>query len=105
VVALPSTLEGLSIALLEAMARRCACVVSDIPPNREAAGDTALFVPPEDPAALSAALADLLAADPERRREMGERAAARALERYSWERVADATAAVYRQVLGRENAG
>ncbi len=38
VMVLPSTMEGLSIALLEAMAHGRCCLVSDIPPNLEAAG-------------------------------------------------------------------
>ena len=39
----PSELEGLSIALLEAMGYGNACLVSDIPENEEALGDTGFY--------------------------------------------------------------
>ena len=38
----PSEIEGLSIALLEAMSYGLPCLVSDIPENREAIGDCGL---------------------------------------------------------------
>jgi D-inositol-3-phosphate glycosyltransferase len=57
-------------------------------------GETGLLVPPRDPAALAAALADLLG-DPERRRRFGATARRRAEERYSWATVAAGTLAAY----------
>ncbi|MCO5171740.1 MAG: glycosyltransferase [Planctomycetes bacterium] len=57
VVAVPSRSEGLSNALLEALAAGCAVVATAIGPNREAAGDAALLAPPGDVAALAGALA------------------------------------------------
>ncbi len=100
-VVLPSTLEGLSIALLEAMSHRRACLVSDIPPNREAGGEAVAYVQPEDPVALAAAMSALLD-DRQRRLRMGGLALARVRERYSWEQVVAATLAVYGELLGRE---
>lgn len=41
---LPSTLEGLPISLLEAMSYGKICIVSDIPANHEALGDSGLWV-------------------------------------------------------------
>ena len=41
---LPSVMEGLPIALLEAMSFRCRCIVSDIPGNMEVASDCAVIV-------------------------------------------------------------
>lgn len=45
---LPSTIEGLPITLLEAMAFRVPCIISDIPSCREAIGDNGFYVLPGD---------------------------------------------------------
>lgn len=45
---LPSTTEGMSIALLEAMSYRLPIIASDIIPNKEVLKDNALFVRPEN---------------------------------------------------------
>ena len=61
VFALPSLHEGMPLALLEAMAVRTPCVVTDLPHAREAAGDqAAILVPPRDSRSLAEALANLL---------------------------------------------
>ena len=63
IFALPSYAEGLSKALLEAMACGVACIVSDIPAVAELASANALtLVPPGDVAALRASV-ERLAAD------------------------------------------
>lgn len=96
-VCLPSSLEGLSIALLESMSYGNACLVSDIPPNREAGGEAVRYAPPGDAAALRDGLADLLR-DPAARTRLAAAARTRALEHYSWETAADATADLYREL-------
>ncbi len=55
---LPSRREGLSNALLEAMASGLACVANDIPPNREVLdqGDAGVLVPVGDESALTATM-------------------------------------------------
>ncbi|HEY5998740.1 MAG TPA: glycosyltransferase family 4 protein, partial [bacterium] len=75
---LPSREEGMSNALLEAMASGCPAVASDIEANREllADGESGLLAPVEDAAALAAALRRLLGD-----RRLGERLAAAALAR------------------------
>jgi glycosyltransferase involved in cell wall biosynthesis len=103
-VALPSTLEGLSIALLEGMSYGRCCLVSDIPPNREAAGSCARLFPSGDVATLGRELASLLA-DPGSRARLGAAARSHALENYSWDRAADQTAALYRELLASRAAG
>ncbi len=96
---LPSTLEGLSIALLEGMSFRRCCLVSDIPPNLEAGGGAALFFPSGEAGGLAQAMASLLG-DPERLTRMGEMAYRRVVKEYSWPRITAQTAAVYRRITG-----
>ncbi len=93
--------ESFGIVLVEAMAAGRAVVASDIPGYRTVVnpGEDALTVPPGDVGALAATLAGL-AGDPERRRALGERGRARALE-FAWPRITDRIEAVYRRVLGR----
>jgi glycosyltransferase involved in cell wall biosynthesis len=56
----PSFYEGFGLPPLEAMACGCPAVVSDIPPHREACGDAAMFVDPQDTAAISAAMKSVI---------------------------------------------
>lgn len=104
IVALPSTLEGLSIALLEAMSYGRCCLVSDIPPNQEAAAGCARLFPSGDVAALGRELAALLA-DPGGRARLGAAAQLHANEHYSWDRAADQTEALYRELAASRAAG
>lgn len=97
-VAMPSRWEGHSIALLEAMAAGCACVVSDIPELVEIAGDACVHAAPDDPAAWAAALGALLG-DAGRRSALG-RTARQAVRRYSIEASARRYLELYAEVLG-----
>jgi glycosyltransferase involved in cell wall biosynthesis len=101
VFALPSEREGLSIAVLEAMATGLAVVVSDGPGNPEAVGDAGLVAPYGDPAALSAALVRL-AGDPSLREGLGRAARERFLERFTAERMVEETRSVYVAALTPE---
>ena len=98
VMVLPSTLEGLSISLLEAMSYGRCCLVSDIPPNLEAGGDAAASFRSGDAGDLRRELVALLRDEP-RRQRLGLAAQAHARENYYWDRVAADTAALYRQLL------
>jgi glycosyltransferase involved in cell wall biosynthesis len=98
VLVLPSSMEGLSITLLEGMGYGRCCLVSDIPPNLEAAGGHAAVFPSGDARQLGAQLARLLA-DPGLRAELGAQAQLHAIENYSWDLVAQRTADLYRDVL------
>lgn len=53
---LPSTIEGLSIVLMEAMAHHLPIVASSIEANRELLSDNAIFVEPEDEESLCEAI-------------------------------------------------
>ena len=97
---LPSTIEGLSIALLEAMAWGSCVVASDIPENRELVEGVGMLVPPRDPAALGAALARVFAA-PGEARALGRRARQRVEAEYTWDEIAARTEAFYYDVLDR----
>ncbi len=97
VFAFPSRHEGFGIPVLEAMAQRTAVVCGDIPALREVAGDAARFVRPDDVDGWAQALTDLLTNERERE-ELVTRGCAH-VPRYSWDRCAAATAAVYREVV------
>lgn len=77
VFCMPSRWEGFGLALVEAMAAGRPCVVSDVDSLPGVLGGAGLLVPPEDVAALTAALDGLLA-EPARRAALGRRARARA---------------------------
>jgi glycosyltransferase involved in cell wall biosynthesis len=83
---LPSLYEGFGFTSLEAMARGCPVVESDIPALREVSGDGAMLVAPHDRQAWAEALRRVVA-DPGVRDELRARGA-RTVSRYSW----DATA-------------
>ncbi|MBF0318903.1 MAG: glycosyltransferase [Nitrospirae bacterium] len=57
---LPTLYEGMSNAIMEAMASKVAVITTDIPVNIELAGDSALLVPTRDAVKLAGAMAALL---------------------------------------------
>jgi glycosyltransferase involved in cell wall biosynthesis len=95
--AFPSRHEGFGIPVLEAMAQATAVLAADIAPVREVAGDAARLLPPDDADAWAGAIGELLGDDAARAR-LGAAGRTRA-ERFSWERCAEATRAVYREVV------
>jgi L-malate glycosyltransferase len=86
---LPSRREGLSNALLEAMANGLACIANDIPPNREVldGGKVGVLVDVGDENRLYNELL-LMAREPGRARSYGEKARQRAEAVYSISEVA-----------------
>jgi glycosyltransferase involved in cell wall biosynthesis len=101
-VVLPSRGEGLSQALLEAMALGLPVVASRAGGNVDLVrhGEDGLLVAPRDPAAFAAALARLLG-DAELRRHLGARARRTSRERFSMQRTAALTDRAYRIALAR----
>ena len=96
VYAQPSRREGRSLAMLEAMAAALPTVAHRLPAVSELHPDgaTAVLVPPEDTAALGAALRDLVL-DPARRRALGAAARARAAA-FSMETMVEAYVRLWR---------
>ena len=103
IFALPSQWEGHSIALLEAMAAGCACLVSDIPELVETLGEAGVRVQPDDVDSIEAGLRQLLA-DAGRRAGLG-RAARQAAQGFSIDIAAGRYVALYTQVLERRGRG
>lgn len=95
----PSVMEGLSIALLEALSFGKCVVVSDIPENLEVVEDCAIPFRSQDASDLREKMASLLG-DPARVGSFEERCRAHIRDHYSWEVVVDALEAVYRDCLG-----
>ncbi len=98
----PARYEPFGLAVLEAAARGCALVLSDIPTFRELWDGAARFVAPDDCAGLGRALNDLIADDAAR---VGLQAAAlRRAGRYGAERTVDGHLALYRRLAARNAA-
>lgn len=98
---LPSRVEGMSNALLEAQSWGLPCVVSDVPGNRAVVTDgvNGIVVPVGEAGALAAGIGRLLASAEERTR-MGEAARRRAIETYSVPVVLDRLIGLYEGVAG-----
>ncbi len=90
--------ESFGIVLAEAMAAGCAVVCTDLDAFKAVVGENALLVPVGDPESLAKAIIELLE-DPERAREMGERAR-RAVERFDWGVIATRYQLMYRRAMG-----
>ena len=97
---LPSRLEGFPVTIAEAMLAGMPVIATDVGSVREAVlpGETGWIVPPEDPAALAAAI-DELVADPDAARRMGARAREIASEQFRIDATMEAYLALYRRIL------
>jgi glycosyltransferase involved in cell wall biosynthesis len=101
IACVPSLYEGFSLPTVEAMACGTPLVVSRAGAIPEVVGEDGVcadLVTPGDVGELAAALEGLLD-DPDRRHRMGAAGRQRALEKYSWRAVAEATAAAYQRAI------
>jgi glycosyltransferase involved in cell wall biosynthesis len=100
-VLLPSRIEGLSQALLEAMALGKPVLASNAGGNSDliASESDGLLIPPLDAAAWAAAI-DRVLGDPDLAARLGGAARHTARETFSLDRTVTRTLAVYRSVLG-----
>lgn len=99
--ALSSLTEGISMALLEAMAVGLPVAATAVggTPELVIPDETGLLVPSSNPAALARAMGALLN-DPQRAKDLGEAGARRVAQRFSLEAMAGAYARLYRKALG-----
>lgn len=102
VFVLPSLSEGISIAILEAMACGLPVLATAVGGNPELVADglTGMLTPPAQPQALAAALSRLLE-QPETRQAMGQAARQTAQSRFSLRAAVQSYVALYRDALNR----
>ncbi len=100
VFVLPSDLEGLSLALLDAMGAGVCVLTSDIPENREVVDDVGFTFRAGDVGDLARML-ELLLSDAELRLVAGRSAKQRVQERYLWPNIAAQIGQIYDRVAGR----
>jgi glycosyltransferase involved in cell wall biosynthesis len=96
---LPSDLEGMSLALLEAMGAGVCVLTSDIPENKEVVAGAGFTFQRGDQLDLEAML-DLLLCNPELRAQAGTRARQRIAGEFLWPGIARSIEKVYYEVLG-----
>ena len=103
IFSLPSWQEGFGVVYLEAMAHGKPVIgcqgegIEDVIEH----GKTGLLVKPRDVDSLIEAL-DFLLSNPEKAKAMGERARKVVLENYTWDKNAEKTIEVYREVLNAQ---
>lgn len=100
IYALPARYEPFGLAPLEAALSGCALVLGDLSSLREVWGEAALFVPPDDPEALRAALQRLIE-DSSLWEGMARRAHAQAIC-YPSDRMAAGYLAVYQKLIKKK---
>ena len=101
---LPSDLEGMSLALLDAMAAGVCVLTSDISENNEVVAGAGFTFHRGDRADLERMLGSLIG-NPELRRQAAARERERIEERYRWPAIASSIERVYFGVLGWEPLG
>ena len=101
IFAVPSSREGLSNALLEAMSTGLPSIAGAIPGGESVieSGSNGYLVPRDDGAALAAILGRLLG-DPQLRADVGRRARQTIEERFAMSGVADRYFALYAELMG-----
>lgn len=98
---LPSSHEGMPIALLEALGYALPVLASDIAANRAIGLAPADYVPVGDTDALAAAMSAKLTPRTDAARADERAGAARIEAAFGWDRIADRTADVYAAVIAR----
>jgi glycosyltransferase involved in cell wall biosynthesis len=97
---LPSIFEGMSVAIIEALAAGLPTVISDLETNREVTDDgrVGYLTPPGNPVALAEALNEILSS-PDEMVSRGREAAAYAAEQFGFDRVVREYTELYERLL------
>ena len=105
VVLMPSRREGLPLVAIQAAQMARPVIAADVGglPEVVAHGVTGLVVPPEDSGALAQAVGWVLE-NAEAAEEMGRAARTRASVLFSWDRYVNVADALYREIVGRNEA-
>ena len=101
---LPSDLEGLSLALLDAMGAGLCVLTSDVPENREVV-DGAGFTFQRGNAADLAERLRFLISNPAVREAAGSAAKRRIREKYQWQQIAGDIEKAYFEMMGWKQVG
>jgi glycosyltransferase involved in cell wall biosynthesis len=96
---LPSDLEGLSLALLDAMGAGLCVLTSDVPENREVVDGAGFTYERGNPVDLAERLRFLIA-NPAVREASGKAARKRIIETYQWQRIAVDIENAYYEIMG-----
>ena len=96
-VVIPSRFEGFGLPVLEAMARGCPVICSDLPVLHEVASDAAVYFDPSRAASIATAISATLA-DPPLLRRLAS-AGTRRAGLFSWDRTAAATLQSFERAL------
>ena len=98
---LPSDMEGLSLALLEAMGAGVCVLASDIPENREVVEDAGFLFRPSDARDLESMMRYLIA-DHDARQSAARRGKQRIREKYQWDQITRQIEQLYLEVMGQQ---
>lgn len=99
VFAYPSFYEGFGLPVLEAMKCGTPVITSNVSSLPEVGGDACVYVSPEDPDELAKRIFEVIS-DKILRKSLSEKGTARA-NMFSWEKCAEETLRVYKEVLGK----
>jgi glycosyltransferase involved in cell wall biosynthesis len=99
---LPSDLEGLSLALLDAMGAGLCVLASDIPENRELVEGAGFLFRPGDANDLADRLRFLIA-NPAAREAAGKTARRRVAEHYQWQEISEEIERAYVSIVGEKS--
>ena len=97
----PSLYEGFGLPVLEAFASNLPVITSNTTSLGEVAGEAAWLVDPRSPSAIAQAMQTLIESS-----EMADNLRIKGMQRaqeYTWQRTAEATWALYEQILGTAN--
>lgn len=94
-----SSVEGMSISLLEAMAHARPVIISDIPENVQVVKGDALITRVNDASSVSIAMENMLDMREDERRLMGEMLRVRANVNHDWNAIAKETVGIYAEAL------